>query len=68
MTLAGSSQLTLERIIQLNLPHADLAFLSACQTATGDKKLEEEAVHLAARHFRAIWEVAWSPRLVKFII
>jgi CHAT domain-containing protein len=25
-----------------------LAFLSACQTATGDKKLADEAVHLAS--------------------
>lgn len=48
LLLAGSSRLTLERIIKLSLPHADLAFLSACQTATGDKKLEDEAVHLAA--------------------
>jgi len=27
---------------------AELAFLSACQTATGDEKLPEEAVHLTA--------------------
>jgi CHAT domain-containing protein len=26
----------------------DFAFLSACQTATGDEKLSEEAIHLAA--------------------
>ncbi|KAI0082963.1 hypothetical protein BDY19DRAFT_981531, partial [Irpex rosettiformis] len=31
-----------------HLPNADLAVLSACQTATGDEKLSEEAVHLAA--------------------
>jgi hypothetical protein len=37
LLLAGNSQLTLSTIIQLNLPHADLAFLPACQTATGNK-------------------------------
>ncbi|KAJ7277123.1 hypothetical protein C8J57DRAFT_1308599, partial [Mycena rebaudengoi] len=32
LLLAGSSRLTLSDIIQLSLPNADLAFLSACQT------------------------------------
>ncbi|KAI0085299.1 hypothetical protein BDY19DRAFT_996847 [Irpex rosettiformis] len=31
-----------------HLPNADLAVLSACQTATGEEKLSEEAVHLSA--------------------
>ncbi|KAJ7469090.1 TPR-like protein [Mycena latifolia] len=48
LLLAGSSRLTLSDIIQLRLPHADLAFLSACQTATGSKHLVDEAVHLTA--------------------
>ncbi|KAJ7199961.1 TPR-like protein [Mycena pura] len=34
LLLAGSSRLTLSNIIKLSLPNADLAFLSACQTAT----------------------------------
>jgi CHAT domain-containing protein len=46
--LAGSSQLTLSNIIQLSLPNADLAFLSACQTATGSQELQDESVHLTA--------------------
>jgi hypothetical protein len=29
-------------------PHAELAFLSVRQTASGDKQLPEEAVHLLA--------------------
>ena len=45
--LAGGN-LELAEIIKHRLPHAELAFLSACQTATGDLKLAEEAVHLAA--------------------
>ena len=31
-----------------SLEPAELAFLSACQTATGYEKLPEEAVHLVA--------------------
>ena len=41
-------RLTLETLMTKHLPNADLAVLSACQTATGDVKLSEEAVHLAA--------------------
>jgi len=41
-------RLELSTIITKSFPHADFAFLSACQTATGDEKLSEEAVHLAA--------------------
>ena len=48
MELSGHTKLTLSDIIKLQLDNAELAFLSACETATGDKKLEEEAVHLAA--------------------
>ncbi|KAJ7618647.1 CHAT domain-containing protein [Roridomyces roridus] len=48
LLLAGDSCLTLANIIQLPLPEADFAFLSACHTATGDEKFQEESVHLAA--------------------
>jgi CHAT domain-containing protein len=40
--------LTLSKIMQKNLKNADFAFLSACQTSTGEEKLSEEVVHLAA--------------------
>ncbi|KAJ6536121.1 CHAT domain-containing protein [Mycena capillaripes] len=64
LLLAGSSRLTLSNIIQLALPHADLAFLSACQTATGDKSLEEESVHLAAgmllAGYRGVIATMWT--------
>ncbi|KAL0570815.1 hypothetical protein V5O48_011151 [Marasmius crinis-equi] len=47
-------------------PHADFAFLSACQTATGDPKTMEEAVHLAAGMlvvgFRSVVATMWSVR------
>ncbi|TEB19533.1 hypothetical protein FA13DRAFT_347771 [Coprinellus micaceus] len=40
--------LELGAIMQKNLKHADLAFLSACETSTGEEKLDNEVVHLAA--------------------
>ncbi|KAJ7915772.1 CHAT domain-containing protein, partial [Mycena leptocephala] len=64
LLLAGNSRLTLERIIKLSLPHANLAFLSACQTATGDKELQDESVHLAAgmllAGYRGVIATMWS--------
>ncbi|KAI0083817.1 CHAT domain-containing protein, partial [Irpex rosettiformis] len=41
-------RLTLSMLMSHHLPNADLAVLSACQTATGDETLSEEAVHLSA--------------------
>jgi CHAT domain-containing protein len=56
--------LTLEEIIKLNLPKAELAFLSACQTTTGDDKLSEEAVHIAGgmllAGYRGVIATMWS--------
>ncbi|KAJ7090654.1 CHAT domain-containing protein [Mycena epipterygia] len=64
LLLAGSSRLTLSNIIQLSLPNADLAFLSACQTATGSKELQDESVHLAAgmllAGYRGVIGTMWS--------
>ncbi|KAG9120869.1 hypothetical protein FRC07_003418 [Ceratobasidium sp. 392] len=56
--------LDLGTISRKRLKHADLAFLSACQTATGDKDLLEEAVHLAAgmlmAGYRTVIATRWS--------
>ncbi|KAF8595178.1 hypothetical protein BDV93DRAFT_576264, partial [Ceratobasidium sp. AG-I] len=56
--------LDLASIVQKQLKNADLAFLSACQTATGDEKLSEEAVHLAAgmliAGYRGVIATMWS--------
>ncbi|KAF5320631.1 hypothetical protein D9611_013723 [Ephemerocybe angulata] len=47
--LLHTGSLDLATILQSNLgKNADLAFLSACQTSTGEEKLSDEAVHLAA--------------------
>ncbi|KAI0083715.1 CHAT domain-containing protein [Irpex rosettiformis] len=57
-------KLTLSTLMSKHLPNADLAVLSACQTATGDAKLSEEAVHLAAGMlnvgFKSVIGTMWS--------
>ncbi|KAJ7896469.1 CHAT domain-containing protein [Mycena leptocephala] len=64
LLLVGSSRLTLSNIIQLSLPNADLAFLSACQTATGSHQLQDESVHLTAgmllAGYRGVIGTMWS--------
>ncbi|KAF8182755.1 CHAT domain-containing protein [Mycena galopus ATCC 62051] len=64
LLLAGSSRLTLSNIMKLSLPNADLAFLSACQTATGSQELQDESVHLAAgmllAGYRGVIGMMWS--------
>lgn len=56
--------LDLGAILRKDLKNADLAFLSACQTSTGDEKLPEEAVHLAAgmlaAGYRRVVGTMWS--------
>ena len=53
LCLANERRLKLRDIIALSRPHGGLAFLSACETATGDKDLSDEAVHIAAGMFFA---------------
>ena len=40
--------LTLSTLMSTTADNAELAFLSACQTAVGDEKNPEESIHLAA--------------------
>jgi CHAT domain-containing protein len=40
--------LTLQEIMKQTFSNAELAFLSACETAKGDSELPGEAIHLAA--------------------
>jgi len=64
LLLAKSSRLTLSHLHHLSLPHAQLAFLSACQTAAGDETLVQESVHLAAGMlsvgYRGVIATMWS--------
>ena len=63
--LFHKGELPLNSIMQKNLPNADLAYLSACQTSTGQENLADEAVHLAAgmlaagyrRVVSTMWEI-----------
>jgi len=48
LCLADERRLKLSDMISLSRPRGGLAFLSACQTAMGDKRLSDEAVHIAA--------------------
>jgi CHAT domain-containing protein len=56
--------LTLEEIIKLNLPKAEFAYLSACQTTSGEEKLSDEAVHIAGgmllAGYRGVVATMWS--------
>ncbi|KAF6744791.1 CHAT domain-containing protein [Ephemerocybe angulata] len=62
--LLHKGSLELGTILRSNLPNADLAFLSACQTSTGEAKLSDEAVHLAAgmlaAGYRRVVGTMWS--------
>ncbi|PPQ96071.1 hypothetical protein CVT26_004703 [Gymnopilus dilepis] len=56
--------LKLSEIMKKNLPNAELAFMSACQTSVGDEALPEEVVHLAAgmltAGYRSVIATMWS--------
>ena len=48
LCLADRRRLTLRDMIAVSRPRGGLAFLSACQTATGDKRFSDEAIHITA--------------------
>jgi CHAT domain-containing protein len=56
--------LTLEEIVKLDLPNAEFAYLSACQTTTGEESLSDEAVHIAGgmllAGYRGVVATMWS--------
>ncbi|MET7900629.1 CHAT domain-containing protein [Streptomyces sp. NPDC005355] len=57
-------RLTVAELHGLRLPHAELACLSACETATGGVNLPDEAMHLAATMqlagYRHVIATMWS--------
>ncbi|KAF9007416.1 CHAT domain-containing protein [Cyathus striatus] len=59
-------ELRLSTIMEKSFKHTELAFLSACQTASGDEKRPEEAFHLAAgmmmAGYRTVLATMWSIR------
>ncbi|CCA75295.1 hypothetical protein PIIN_09280 [Serendipita indica DSM 11827] len=64
LILDNAEKLELSEIIKKKLPHADFVFLSACETAMGDKGVPEESAHLAAgmlfAGFRGAVATMWS--------
>ena len=62
--LLQDGELELATLMSKSFKHAEIAFLSACQTATGDEKLPEEAVHLAAgmlyAGYSSVFATTWS--------
>jgi CHAT domain-containing protein len=56
--------LTISSLMHLNLPNAMLAFLSACETAKGDRQQPDQAVHLAASMlfcgFKSVIATMWQ--------
>ena len=61
--LLGDGDLKISKIMQLSMPSASLAFLSACQTAAGDREIPDEAMHIAATMlfagFRGVVGTMW---------
>jgi CHAT domain-containing protein len=60
----GDDRLTVSELMDIRLDHAFLAFLSACETAKGDKDQPDQAIHLAAAMlfcgFRSVVATMWS--------
>jgi hypothetical protein len=59
----GDGKLTVSELMDVKLDHAFLAFLSACETAKGDKNQPDQAIHLAAAMlfcgFRSVVATMW---------
>jgi CHAT domain-containing protein len=59
----STGNLTVSELMEVNLQGAFLAFLSACESAKGDRKHTDEAVHLAAAMlsagFRSVVATMW---------
>jgi CHAT domain-containing protein len=62
--LLRDGRFTIGDIMQLDMSHAVLAYLSACQTAKGDRNAPDQAVHLAASMlfcgFKSVIGTMWS--------
>ncbi|KUJ65765.1 hypothetical protein ACZ90_43470 [Streptomyces albus subsp. albus] len=62
--LLHDGRLTIAELLELNLPSAELAYLSACETAAGGVNLPDEAMHLASTlqsaGYRHVVATMWS--------
>jgi CHAT domain-containing protein len=68
----GDGRLTIERLMELKLDHVFLAFLSACETAKGDKEQPDQVMHLAAAMlfsgFRSVIATMWYVLHVMYLV
>jgi CHAT domain-containing protein len=59
----GDGKLTVSKLMDIKLDRAFLAFLSACETAKGDKEQPDQVIHLAAAMlfcgFRSVVATMW---------
>ena len=62
--LLYDGRLTLSKLMHTRLPNAQLAFLSACETAQGEEYYPDEAIHVAAgmlaAGFRDVIGTMWT--------
>jgi CHAT domain-containing protein len=52
----GDGRLTISKLMELKLDDAFLAFLSACETAKGDKDQPDQVMHLAAAMLFSVYK------------
>jgi CHAT domain-containing protein len=61
--ISDGTRLSISDLMDFNLKHAHLAFLSACETAKGDRQQPDQAIHLAATMlfvgFRSVVATMW---------
>ncbi|TFK72314.1 hypothetical protein BDN72DRAFT_792696 [Pluteus cervinus] len=64
LILANDTRLTLGELSEMSLPHAQFAFLSACQTAKGHDEVPEHCAHLSvgmlACGYRSVIGTMWK--------
>lgn len=60
----GDGRLSISELMQLDIKHGFLAFLSACETARGSEDQPDQAMHLAAAMlfvgFKSVVATMWS--------
>jgi CHAT domain-containing protein len=60
----GDGRLSISQLMQLDIRHGFLAFLSACETARGNEDQPDQAMHLAAAMlfvgFKSVVATIWS--------
>jgi CHAT domain-containing protein len=61
--ILSDGDLKMSKIMELSMPSASLAFLSACQTAIGNEEVPDEAIHIAGSMlfagFRGVVGTMW---------